>query len=106
MIVPMKDDLFAFRYSTFSHIWEDFEYDISDLSYYGEIRNLEGQKVGQFIFVKGIDSLICSMTKEDLINIPKGVYNYDIKQVNQDNSSQDIIIYGSFTVKEAITQIP
>ena len=106
MVIPCKDDLFAYKNGSFVHTWDEFGYDITDLSYYGEIRDNEGNKLAEFTFIKGNEQIIAQLTKEVMEDMPSGTHNYDIKQVSLNGLSQDIIIIGTFSVRDGVTQLP
>lgn len=85
-----------------------FDYDISDLNFYSEIRDRKSVLMQTFAIVKDTAnmSITMSLTENQIELMEIGEYYYDVKQVSLSLAYSIVIIEGKVIVKEGVTQIP
>lgn len=91
------------RYNSYGRLYT-FDYDISSLNFYSEIRNSKKELIATFVITK--DSInkkvLLSLTEPTITAIEEGEYFFDVKQVSNSNSS--VIDYGKVIVTSGVTQ--
>jgi hypothetical protein len=80
-----------------------FDYDISSLNYYSEIRNIKNELAATFTIVKDATSktIILMLDKDIITALTDDVYKYDIKQVSD---IEIVIVKGKVVVTSGVTQ--
>lgn len=103
MNIPARFDLAGQRYYDFSHMFE-FDYDISSMSFYSEVRQ-GGELKATFQIITSLDSITLMLSETAMTALPAGTYDYDVKQKASTGFEKQIIV-GKFIVNNGVTQAP
>jgi len=104
ILIKEKTNLIVRKYCDFSHIFDSFDWDITQCQYYAHIRDKSGNLIAIFNIIHGGDSIILMLDETVTRTLPTGEFLYDVLQ-NNESGFKSIIIEGTVKILSGSTQI-